>query len=130
MTTYRWLEPDEVADWVNPECALQGWNLLNVNEITPTCRVLGAFDGPELVGFFALQLMPVLGPMWADAQHRDGTVSRELAERMHEFMVEVQSRGALMVADSPVTERFAIRHGLERVANPVFVWKPKVPVAT
>lgn len=120
--TYRWLNSDEIVEWVNPECARKGWTQFNVNEDLPTCHVLGAFDGPELVGFFGFSLLPVLGPFWTDSMHRDGSVSREMAERMHQFMTEVQCRGAILIADSPVTERLAERHGLERVKSPVFLW--------
>jgi len=130
MTTYKWLSASDIADWVNPECRSKGWIEFNVNEETPTCRVLGAFEGPTLVGFFGFSLLPHLGPLWMDAEHRDGVASREMAQRMAEFMVEVRARGALMIAESPATARLADRYGLERVTDPVFIWKPNPNVAS
>jgi hypothetical protein len=122
MLEYRWLTSDETINLVNPCCAQMGWSSLNVNKVQPTCRVLGAFDGPALVAFLAVQLFPVIGPAWADADHRDGKVSRELADRMHEFMQEVKARGALMLCESVVAERLAERHGMTRVNEPVYMW--------
>jgi len=130
MTTCRWLSNEDIADWVNPECQRKGWIQFNVNEETPTCRVLGAFDGPALIGFFGFSLLPHLGPLFVDQDHRNGTVSAQLAEKMAEFMFEVNARGALMVADSPVTERMAQKFGLEHVKSPVFIWNPNGSVAT
>lgn len=130
MTTYRWLDHSDIDDWVNPECRRKGWMEFNINEERPTCRVLGAFEGPNLVGFFGFSLIPHLGPMWTDSEHRDGVVSREMAQRMADFMHEVHSRGAIMIADSPVTARMAERFGLERVSSPVFIWNPNENVAT
>ena len=51
MIEFRWLEPAEIEQFVNPTCQQQGWAQLNISETTPTCRVLGAFDGVRLVGF-------------------------------------------------------------------------------
>lgn len=129
MTTYRWLTSDEIADWVNPECGRHGWVQFNVNEQTPTCRVIGAFEGPEMLGFFGFSLIPHIGPLWCDQDHRNGSVSLGLAEEMAKFMFEVQARGALMIADNPATERMAQKFGLERVTSPVFIWKPNANVA-
>ena len=127
--TYRWLSDAEIADWVNPECSRKGWVQFNVNPDTPTCRVLGAFDGVEMVGFFGFSLIPHLGPMWVQPDYRSGAVSFGMAEEMAKFMHEVNSRGALMVADNPATERMAQKFGLERVTSPVFIWKPNPNVA-
>ncbi len=100
--------------------------LFNVNEERPTCRVMGAFEDTELIGFFGFSLLPHLGPMWVQQEHRTGAASLGMAERMAAFMFEVNARGALMVADNPATERMALKFGLERVMSPVFVWKPRV----
>jgi hypothetical protein len=125
MTTYRWLTGDEIADWVNPECARRGWIQFNVNEQFPTCRVMGAFDGPALIAFFGMSLLPVLGPMWVDSDHRDGAASHALAQKMAEFMMEAGARGAMMIADSPVSARMAERFDMKRVENPVYEYVRK-----
>lgn len=122
MIEFRWLEPAEIEQFVNPTCQQQGWAQLNISETTPTCRVLGAFDGVRLVGFMAVQLHPVIGPAYVDPDHRDGTISRELADQVHAFLTEAKCRGALLVADSAASARLATRHGMERVQSPVFLW--------
>jgi hypothetical protein len=121
---YRWLRNDEIENWVNPVCEARGWAVLNISD-PPTCRVLGAFDGIEFVGFMALQLYPVLGPAWADTAHRKGEVSREMADKMHEFLIESNARAALTICESLVSERLAERHGMVRVHEPVFHWLGK-----
>jgi acetyltransferase (GNAT) family protein len=119
---YRWLTNDEIEDLVNEVCQRHGWAQLNINEAQPTCRVLGAFEDVALVGFIALQMQPVIGPGWTDAEHRDGKTMRELADQMHQFLVEVKARGALTVCESPVSERLAQRHGMKQVEFPVYEW--------
>jgi hypothetical protein len=119
--TYRWMSSEEIETFVNPVCEQRGWSPLNINEAQPTCRVIGAFDGEAIVGFFALQLHPVLGPQWVDADHRDGTISRELTQQMSEFLSDVDARGWLVICDSPVSERLAIRYGMKKLEIPVYV---------
>lgn len=118
-TEYRFLTDSEIVDEANPALALRGWPQLN----TATARVLGAFDGETLVEIFALQLMPMLGPMLRiDNERRDnGIVSRELAEKMSEYLTENEARGYVTIADSPLTERLCERHGMKRVESPVFM---------
>ncbi len=118
---YRWLASAELSEWVNPVCKLRGWAELNINDAQPTCRVLGAFDGVEFIGFLAFQLFPVVGPQWVDSDHRDGTVSRELASRMHDFLSESNARGFMVVADSPVSGRICERHGMKKLESTVYV---------
>ena len=130
VTTYRWLTSDEIVEWVNPECRRQHWVEFNVNEVTPTCRVMGAFEDVEMVGFFGFSLIPYIGPLYVSQNYRSGAVSMGLAEKMAKFMFEVNARGALMVADNPATERLALKFGLERVTSPVFIWKPNPNVQT
>jgi len=119
---YRWLEAEEIENIVNPICRSRGWAELNINMQQPTCRVLGAFDGGICVGFLALQLFPVLGPAFADAYNRQGIVSRELADRMHAYLEEVNCRGALTICEEKTSERLAERHGMQRIEDPVYMW--------
>ncbi len=100
----------------------RGWALLNINDTQPSCRVLGAFDGVEFVSFLVLQMYPVIGPAWSDAFHRDGKISRELADRMDDYLKSVNARGALTICESAVSERIAERHGMKPVEFPVYEW--------
>ena len=119
---YRWLTNDEIEEWVQPVLRIRGWALLNINDTLPTCRVKGAFEGPELIGFIVLQFFPMIGPEWVDNDHRDGSVARELAQQMHDYMVEVEARGALTVCETPISERLAIRHGMKKLEAPVYIY--------
>jgi hypothetical protein len=118
----RWLTDEEIETIVNPICKDRGWAQLNINPTQPTCRVLGAFEGEFCVAFLTLQLHPVLGPFWSGLEHSAGAVGRELADRMHEFLVESKARAVLTICESPVSERLAQRHHMERVAFPVYEW--------
>jgi hypothetical protein len=119
---YRWLEMDEIEAIVNPICRERGWAELNLNPVQPTCRVLGAFEGEFCVAFLALQMHPVLGPFWSGLEHSAGAVSRELADRMHEFLVDTKARAVLTICESPVSERLAKRHDMLPVKFPVYEW--------
>ena len=119
---FRWLTNEEIETLVNPTCVERGWVQLNINDLQPTCRVLGAFDGESLVGWVTLQLHPLLGPLYVRPDFRNGVLSRELAERMHEFVREAEDRGVLTICESPESERLAERHGMRRVDGPVYVW--------
>jgi hypothetical protein len=115
---FRWLDGEEAVETLNPRLAERGWALLNAQ----TARALAAFDAEgKLAGFFVLQLFPVLGPMEVVPDHQGGQLSRELTQRMHEFLTEVQARGYMTVCDSPVAERLAVRHGMTKLENPVYV---------
>ena len=119
--TYRWLTSDEILEFVNPVCRQRGWAELNVNDASPTCRVLGAFEDTSLVGFHAIQLFPMIGPLWTDTEHRDGMVSRALVLQMYEYLIECDARGYMAVCDSPISQRFAERYGMTKLDSPVYV---------
>ena len=128
--TIRWLELSEVETLVNPVLKSRGYAELNLNEVSPTCRVLGAFleDG-YLVESFAFQLYPVLGPLLRhDNSIRDsGETSRQLASVMHEFLTSVDARDFLVIANSPISERLCERFGMKVVETPVYMNHPGQP---
>lgn len=121
QVNYRWLAGSEIQTLVNPICKTVGWPQLNVNVEQPTSAVIGAFEDFQLIGFLALQLFPMVGPGWVDAPFRNGVISRELADRMHEFLKVHEARGWLVIADTMVTQRLAERHGMESVDSPVYM---------
>ncbi len=121
MIDYRALTNDEIIEFVNPVCRMKGWAELNITDPYPTCYVIGAFDGVEIVGFFTLQLHPFLGPLWVDSNHSTGEVSRELVESMDKFVKASNVRGVITIADSPVSARLAERHGMTKVESPVYI---------
>ncbi len=126
MTEYRWLSNQEIADLVNPVLKLRGWAELNINEIQPTCRVLGAFIDGELVESFAFQLFPMLGPLIRhNNEVRDsGETSRGLVAVMGDFIKSTNARDYMVVANSPMTVRLCERFGLKQLSDPVYVVHP------
>jgi hypothetical protein len=116
---YRWLTTEEVVS-LDPEMDARKWARLN----PACCCVLGAFDGEALVEFLVLQLYPILGPMLRLQGSDNGSVSRELASRMEQHLVESNARAWMAIADSPVVERICERHKMLRVTRPVFIAAP------
>jgi len=124
---YRWLTNDEIETELNPVLEQRGMAMLNINELQPTCCVLGAFWDGHLVEAFALHLYPMLGPMLkVDGEFRDdGTVARTLAQKMGQFLEETKARGCIAIADSPVTERLCERFSMEKLVQPVYSYVRK-----
>lgn len=118
---YRPLTPDEIVEKVNPDIRARGWAELNVNPETPTCYVIGAFDGPKLAGYFVMQLHPFLGPFVVGPEYRGTEVAFQLVHDMDKFMAASNFRGVITIADSPVTEHLARRHGMTEIDVPVFI---------
>lgn len=121
--TYRWLTDEEILQEVNPLLVQQGWPELNVNPGQPTCLVTGAFDDSQLIGVFAVQLFPVVGPMLVVESHRNNKVGTELAAEMQEFLTDVQARGYLVICDNPISEKLALDHGMTKVESPVYIMR-------
>lgn len=117
--TYRWLTDQETVEIVNPLLRLRRLAELS----TLVAKVLGAFneDG-TLIECLTLQLMPLLGPVVrADNTVRDdGTVTRELAQRMGEFLLTENARGVMTIAESPFTQRLCERAGMKKLDMPVY----------
>lgn len=122
---FRWLENDEIEKQVNPLLKARNWAELNINEVQPTCRVLGAFleDG-ELIEFLVQSLFPMTGPLLrVNTDMRDsGETSRKLAEIMHDTLKI--ARDYMVVANSPASERLCKRFGMEKITAPVYVFHP------
>lgn len=124
---FRWLAHSEIESLVNPVLELKGWAKLNINEASPTCRVLGAFlETGELIESFTFQLFPVLGPMVRhDNTIRDsGETSRQLAAIMYNFLSESGARDFLAIANSPVTARLCERFGMKKTECQVYLNHP------
>lgn len=121
------MEHSEIETLVNPALELKGWARLNINEVNPTCRVLGAFlETGELVQSFTLQMYPTLGPLLRhDNTIRDsGETSRQLTSIMQEFLEKSEARDFLAIANSPITGRLCERFGMKKLNVPVYVNHP------
>jgi hypothetical protein len=119
--TYRWIEVREATDeeWqqVDAILARMGWMSLNRS----TSRILVAETDGRIEGFSCVQLFPGVGPLYVRPKVRGSGVAEELADRTINFLVEVQARGWIVVADSPFTEKLCQERNMERIESPVYV---------
>lgn len=123
MTEYRWLSNQEIEELVNPVLRLRGWAELNINELQPTCRVLGAVVDGELIESFTFQMQPLLGPLVRhNNELRDsGETTRALVAVMGDWIKTVNARDCMVVANSPMTVRLCERFGMKKLIDPVYV---------
>lgn len=120
MLTYRFLTEEEIDEQINPIHRQQGWAELN----TSLAKVMGAWIGDRLIRALTLQLFPMVGPLVADPAYIDnGEASRGVAVEMEAYLKSRDTRGWLVIANSPVTERLCERFGMEKLEVPVYVSK-------
>jgi hypothetical protein len=113
---YRWLSGSEL-DILDSFIKERHWTPLN----KPLTRALVAFDEHDaVIGYFAVPLMPVLGPSEVIPEWRGSGLFEEMAATVHETLANLPTRGLLMVADNPFSEKLAIAHGLTRLDSPVY----------
>ncbi len=117
MVEYRWIDGDEAVERLGKTLESQGWTPLNA----ATSRALIAEENDEIVGFFILQLFPMAGPIYCVPEARNGKISRELAEQMRQFLVDIEARGYMAICDSPVSERICKAKGMKRIESPVYM---------
>ena len=120
--TYRWIDGPTATqeEWDRFEDILvaRGWMSLN----RPTSRVLVAEDEHgDLLGFFVMQLVPHTEPLWVRPSKRGSEIAEILADKMLTFMLEVQARGWMLVADNPIVAKMSEQRGMTRVESPVYV---------
>jgi hypothetical protein len=123
--TYRWLNGFEACDIINPLITWRNsdnptappWVLLN----SATAFAVGAFEDEFCIGYICLQLFPFLGPLFVEPIDRNGEISRQLVEEMVKVMAQMQTRGCLVICESPVTERMCKQRGMKRIDYPVYV---------
>ena len=125
MITYRWLDGNEAVDLLNPIIEKRNrdfpsepeWALLN----GATSFAEAAFEDDFLIGFIALQLFPMLGPLWVESISRNGEISKQLVENMRATMGRMAARGCIVICESPVTERMCRMTGMRKIEYPVYV---------
>jgi hypothetical protein len=121
--TYRWVDGPTASneDWekIDSLLAIRGWMSLN----RATSRVYLAEDVStgEVKGFFALQLMPFLGPLYVVPSERGSGLAETLADDMQTFLEDCKYRGGMTIADSPIVGKMCEARGMKRVESPVFV---------
>lgn len=120
--TFRWIDgpvaTDDDWDKIEHILAARGWMSLNRN----TTRILVAEtpDG-KIAGFQTLQLVPHTEPLFVAPSQRGTGLAEELTERMYAFLTEVHVRGFVAIAESRFAEELCEKHGMKKVACPVYV---------
>jgi GNAT superfamily N-acetyltransferase len=111
----RWLDGEALRE-LEPTLKARGWMALNKE----TSRAIAAFDNGRLVGFFVLQAVPYLGPLYVDTGWRGTGVSTQLVDAMVEFLRDISCRGAMLVAENPHASRLAEAFKMERINSPIY----------
>lgn len=115
--TMRWLDGDDL-DALEPILKARGQMSLNPE----TSRAIAAYDSEnKLIAFNVLQLVPHPEPLYVDPSWRGSGLAEELAEQMYNFLQVTDTRGFMLVADSPAAVRLAEAHGMRRIESPVYI---------
>jgi len=122
--TYRWINGPEATDseWDRIENILvaRGWASLN----RLASRILVAEDSEgQLLGFLVAQYMIHTEPLWVLPSKRASGIAEELADQMLEYMIEINARGWIVVADNPASANLCEARGMTRIESPVYVAK-------
>jgi hypothetical protein len=118
--TYRWIDGPTAsdADWEKIESVLasRGWMSLNRNGT----RILVA-ERDGTMAFHVFQFVPFCGPLFVPPSMRGTDIAMELANRMVEFLAEINARGWLVVADSPHAAKLCEENHMTKVESSVYV---------
>lgn len=114
LTPEQWKAETETIERV---LAARGW--MSLNQMTSRVLVAEGESG-ELIGFFCLQLIPHVEPMFVVPSMRASDVAETLADKMLEFMQQAQARGWMLCTDNPLVARMAEARGMEQVKAKVF----------
>ena len=117
---FEWIEgrtESKFVEKVNEILLNRGWTPLN----GATARILCAFEDGALAGFHVLQLVPHCEPLWVEASYRGTGLAEELADRMLDFMREMNARGFMVIADTPEAQKLCEERGMKKVTSPVYM---------
>jgi len=118
--TYRWIDGPSATDtewaYINNELAKRGWMALHPD----LSRVLVAEIGGAIVGFSALQMTPYCGPLFVEKFMRGSGVAERLADDTIQFLVDINARGWIIVANSPHIPPLCEKYGMQKLQQPVY----------
>ena len=117
----KWLDGPEAADALNPLIEECGWIPLNGSSNPVITRARVAFDGDKVVGFFVVQLFPMVGPVLV-SEKADPILGAQLLRDTKDFL-EKSARGWLIVAENPRVAEFCEKLGYEKIDYPVYLGK-------
>jgi len=123
--TYRWVDGPTAsdADWDRIESILatRGW--MSLSRTVSRILVAETPDG-EIAGFQVLQLIPHTEPLYVRPSARGTGLAEDLTNKMYEYLIDVQARGWLAVAESKFAEDLCEKYGMQKLAYPVYVKLP------
>jgi hypothetical protein len=119
--SYRWIDgPDateEEWDRIDQVLASRGWMSLS----RTFTRIRIAEREGRIIGFYVLQHIPHVEPMWVDKREWGAGVAEHLADDMQNFLTEVNARGFMAVCESPIAKKMCEARGMVQVHFPVYV---------
>lgn len=125
MLTYRWLEPsdEDYLDQIDRTIEELNWaRLPSRRTFGMSHRIMGVFDGVVLVGWHVVQFFTHAEPIWLHPAYHGTRAAMQLTEKVVDYLVTSETRGFMIVAESPVVARMAEHYGLQKVGVPVYVW--------
>ncbi len=114
---FKWIYGEEMLAMLQPVIEHQGWTPLNPY----TARALVAMEEGILCGFSVIQLFPHAEPMWVETDLRGSGLAEELATRMKKYLDDTQTRGYMVIADSPFAVKLCEERGMKRLTSPVYM---------
>src|SRR5882724_4827958 len=118
--TFRWIDGPSATDaeWqqIDDYLVSKGWMSLS-KELS---RVRIAEKGGRIIGFSALQMMPYCGPLFVEKSARGTGVAEQLADDTIQFLVDLNARGWIVVANRPHVPPLCEKYGMHRVTQPVY----------
>ena len=121
--TMEWVDGSHAAKLLNPLIESRGWTPLNGSDNPKLTRARVVLDSDgDVVGFFCLQMFPMLGPILV-VHGSDPFLFRELIEDMRQFLADCEVRGWLIIAEDRRIADLCREMGYQQVPFPVFLGK-------
>lgn len=118
----RWLTEGEI-EYLAPLFQGEGLKVPDPK----TSRVLADVRGRKVVGMIAVQLFPLVGPLWIHPEHREPTLALELASALRKELDASALGGYMVVASHEFSEKFCQLAHLREVTDPVYVQEKVKP---
>ncbi len=109
-----WLHGDDVH-MLDDIIAHEGWTPLDANAVALT-----AIDDNGVAGFHVLHLVPI-PTLWVRPDLRGTSLAVDLATDMEKFLTDTNSKGFIVIADSPVSAKMCEKFGMRLVTSPVYI---------
>jgi hypothetical protein len=113
---FRWLMGEQLAELSPIIQQRNEWVPLNPK----MAGANAAYVHDTLVGFCAFNAIPHVEPLWIKETHRGSGLAETLTDNVVQLLYAVHAPAAYVIANSPHSERLALKHGMTRVEYPVY----------